>query len=171
MVDNDSGLTRTPADLSGGEQFIALLAPAPGMVEMMACSRGRLEWLWLDEDFSSLDRTNLDPARRSHPSPPRTHGNGHLPCPDRRRRGEQCAAVTREVTGRRATWLDPSQRTGSRLAILKASPRSRASGLRRRMKGLQDLAGHRVQTNGRVHASPEGGSARSSRRSKVGGSE
>jgi DNA repair protein SbcC/Rad50 len=62
VIDNDSGLARTPASLSGGEQFIASLALGLGMVEMMARSGGRLESLWLDEGFGSLDRSNLDAA-------------------------------------------------------------------------------------------------------------
>ena len=62
VLDNDSGLARSPASLSGGEQFIGSLALALGMVEMMARSGGRLESLFLDEGFGSLDRTNLDSA-------------------------------------------------------------------------------------------------------------
>ena len=62
VVDNDSGQARSPASLSGGEQFIGSLALALGMVEMMARSGGRLESLFLDEGFGSLDRNNLDAA-------------------------------------------------------------------------------------------------------------
>ena len=65
VVDNDSGQARSPASLSGGEQFIGSLALALGMVEMMARSGGRLESLFLDEGFGSLDRTNLDSAIES----------------------------------------------------------------------------------------------------------
>ena len=62
VVDNESGQPRSPASLSGGEQFIASLALALGMVEMMARSGGHLESLFLDEGFGSLDRNNLDAA-------------------------------------------------------------------------------------------------------------
>ena len=62
VLDRDSGQPRSPASLSGGEQFIASLALALGMVEMMARSGGRLESLFLDEGFGSLDRNNLDAA-------------------------------------------------------------------------------------------------------------
>ena len=62
VLDNDTGQARSPASLSGGEQFIASLALALGMVEMMARSGGRLESLFLDEGFGSLDRNNLDAA-------------------------------------------------------------------------------------------------------------
>ena len=62
VLDQDSGQARSPASLSGGEQFIASLSLALGMVEMMARSGGRLESLFLDEGFGSLDRNNLDAA-------------------------------------------------------------------------------------------------------------
>ena len=62
VLDADSGQARSPASLSGGEQFIASLSLALGMVEMMARSGGRLESLFLDEGFGSLDRNNLDAA-------------------------------------------------------------------------------------------------------------
>ena len=62
IVDNDSGQARSPASLSGGEQFIGSLALALGMVEMMARGGGRLESLFVDEGFGSLDRSNLDSA-------------------------------------------------------------------------------------------------------------
>ena len=62
VLDEDSGQPRSPASLSGGEQFIASLALALGMVEMMARAGGRLESLFLDEGFGSLDRGNLDSA-------------------------------------------------------------------------------------------------------------
>ena len=62
VLDKQSGQPRSPASLSGGEQFIASLALALGMVEMMARSGGRLESLFLDEGFGALDRHNLDAA-------------------------------------------------------------------------------------------------------------
>ena len=62
VLDRDSGQPRSPASLSGGEQFIASLALALGLVEMMARSGGRLESLFLDEGFGALDRNNLDAA-------------------------------------------------------------------------------------------------------------
>lgn len=62
VLDRDSGQPRSPSSLSGGEQFIASLALALGMVEMMARSGGSLESLFLDEGFGSLDRSNLDAA-------------------------------------------------------------------------------------------------------------
>ena len=62
VLDRVSGQPRSPASLSGGEQFIASLSLALGLVEMMARSGGRLESLFLDEGFGALDRNNLDAA-------------------------------------------------------------------------------------------------------------
>ena len=62
VLDRDSNQPRTPASLSGGEQFLASLSLALGMVEMMARSGGHLKSLFFDEGFGSLDRRNLDAA-------------------------------------------------------------------------------------------------------------
>ncbi len=62
ILDQVSGLARSPASLSGGEQFIASLSLALGMVEMMARGGGRLDSIFLDEGFGTLDRRNLDAA-------------------------------------------------------------------------------------------------------------
>jgi len=112
VVDNDSGLARSPASLSGGEQFIASLALALGMVEMMARSGGRLESLWLDEGFGSLDRTNLDAAIEALSSVA-ARGRMVAVISHIRAVAEQVShvlAVTREATGSQARWLDPGQR-------------------------------------------------------------
>ena len=112
VLDRDSGQARSPASLSGGEQFIASLSLALGMVEMMARSGGRLESLFLDEGFGSLDRNNLDSAVQAL----RTVAAGgrmvgvisHV-----RAVAEQIdhvLAVTREATGSRAEWLTGPQR-------------------------------------------------------------
>jgi exonuclease SbcC len=112
VVDKDSGLARTPASLSGGEQFIASLALALGMVEMMARSGGRLESLWLDEGFGSLDRTNLDAAIEALASVA-ARGRMVAVISHVHAVADQVShvlAVTREVTGSRASWLNPKQR-------------------------------------------------------------
>jgi exonuclease SbcC len=113
VVDNDSGLARTPASLSGGEQFVASLALALGMVEMMARSGGRLESLWLDEGFGSLDRSNLDAAIEALGS---IASRGRMVAGISHVRAvadqvDHVLAVTREATGSQARWLSPSQRT------------------------------------------------------------
>ncbi len=112
VVDEESGQPRSPASLSGGEQFIASLALALGMVEMMARSGGRLESLFLDEGFGSLDRSNLDAA---------VEALGTVAAKGRmvgvishvRAVAEQIddvLAVERGVTGSRVRWLSREER-------------------------------------------------------------
>jgi DNA repair protein SbcC/Rad50 len=113
VVDNDSGLPRTPASLSGGEQFIASLALALGLVEMMARSGGQLESLWLDEGFGSLDRSNLDAAIEALASVA-ARGRMVAVISHVLAVAEQVGdvlAVTRDVTGSKARWLDSNERT------------------------------------------------------------
>ena len=62
VLDRESGRSRSPASLSGGEQFAASLALALGMVEMIERSGSRLESLFIDEGFGSLDLHNLEAA-------------------------------------------------------------------------------------------------------------
>ena len=62
IVDKESGEPRSPSSLSGGEQFVASLALAVGMVEAIARTGDRLDALFLDEGFGALDRNNLDAA-------------------------------------------------------------------------------------------------------------
>ena len=109
VIDNDSGLARTPASLSGGEQFIASLALGLGMVEMMARSGGRLESLWLDEGFGSLDRSNLDAAIEALAS---VAARGRMVAVISHIRAvadqvNHVLAVTRGATGTQASWLNP----------------------------------------------------------------
>ena len=60
VIDRWSGAARSPASLSGGEQFMAALALSLGMVETMGERGGRLECMFLDEGFGTLDRQSLD---------------------------------------------------------------------------------------------------------------
>ena len=62
VLDRRTGATRSPATLSGGEQFIGALALSLGMVETMGARGGRLESFFLDEGFGTLDRRSLDMA-------------------------------------------------------------------------------------------------------------
>lgn len=62
IVDRISGQPRGAKTLSGGESFLASLALALGLVELAARSGGRLEALFLDEGFSSLDADALQEA-------------------------------------------------------------------------------------------------------------
>lgn len=131
VIDNDSGLDRTPASLSGGEQFIASLALALGMVEMMARSGGRLESLWLDEGFGSLDRSNLDAAIEALASVA-ARGRMVAVISHVRAVADQVShvlAVTRGATGSQASWLNPHQRAQLATGDLESETASALSGL------------------------------------------
>ena len=112
VLDRDSNQPRTPASLSGGEQFIASLSLALGMVEMMARSGGRLESLFLDEGFGSLDRNNLDAAVEALGT---VAAGGRMVGVISHVRAvaeqvEHVLAVTRGATGSTAEWLTSGQR-------------------------------------------------------------
>ena len=112
VVDNDSGQPRSPASLSGGEQFIGSLALALGMVEMMARSGGRLESLFLDEGFGSLDRNNLDSAIEALSM---VAGKGRMVgvishVAAVAEQIDDVLAVTRAASGSQVTWLSRAQR-------------------------------------------------------------
>ncbi len=112
VLDRDSGRPRSPASLSGGEQFIASLSLALGMVEMMARAGGRLESLFLDEGFGSLDRNNLDAAVQALGA---VAAGGRMVGVISHVRAvaeqiEHVLAVTRGATGSRAEWLTSGQR-------------------------------------------------------------
>ena len=62
IIDRISGQPRGARTLSGGESFLASLALALGLVELAARSGGRLEALFLDEGFGSLDADALQEA-------------------------------------------------------------------------------------------------------------
>lgn len=112
IFDSESGLARSPESLSGGEQFIASLALAIGMVEMMARSGGRLESLFLDEGFGALDRSNLDAALEALTTA--VTGGRMLGVISHVRtvaeQFDQVLAVTRDVSGSTAEWLSDKQR-------------------------------------------------------------
>ncbi len=62
VIDNDMGGETRPVDtLSGGETFIVSLALALGLSKM-ASNRVKIDSLFLDEGFGSLDEENLDKA-------------------------------------------------------------------------------------------------------------
>ena len=112
VLDRDSGQDRSPASLSGGEQFIASLSLALGMVEMMARSGGRLESLFLDEGFGSLDRNNLDAAVQALGA---VAAGGRMVGVISHVRAvaeqiDHVLAVTRNATGSKAQWLTSRQR-------------------------------------------------------------
>jgi DNA repair protein SbcC/Rad50 len=53
---------RSPQTLSGGETFLASLALALGLSEILSRRSQKIESLWLDEGFASLDDNALDEA-------------------------------------------------------------------------------------------------------------
>ncbi|MTD43478.1 AAA family ATPase [Conexibacter sp. W3-3-2] len=57
VIDHWNGTTRSPSTLSGGETFMASLALALGLADVVAAQTGgvRLETLFVDEGFGSLD--------------------------------------------------------------------------------------------------------------------
>jgi exonuclease SbcC len=55
-------MPRAPSSLSGGETFLASLALALALAEMVAREGGRLDAFFLDEGFGSLDAEHLDLA-------------------------------------------------------------------------------------------------------------
>jgi DNA repair protein SbcC/Rad50 len=59
---NAGGTVRRAASLSGGETFLASLALALALAEMVARGGGRLDAFFLDEGFGSLDPDHLDRA-------------------------------------------------------------------------------------------------------------
>lgn len=63
VVDKQRGERLRPAaTLSGGERFLASLALALGLGDVAAESSGRLDCLFLDEGFSTLDAESLEQA-------------------------------------------------------------------------------------------------------------
>jgi exonuclease SbcC len=62
VVSIASGEVRTPDTLSGGERFQAALALALGLVEIASRGGGKLDAVFVDEGFGSLDSTALDTA-------------------------------------------------------------------------------------------------------------
>ena len=59
---NGGGAERRADSLSGGETFLASLALALALAEMVARSGGRMDAFFLDEGFGSLDPEHLDRA-------------------------------------------------------------------------------------------------------------
>lgn len=62
VVNIASGEKRTPDTLSGGERFQAALALALALVEIASRGAGRLDAVFVDEGFGSLDSNALDVA-------------------------------------------------------------------------------------------------------------
>ncbi|WEK12621.1 MAG: SMC family ATPase [Candidatus Microbacterium phytovorans] len=67
VLDAHTGRLRSPQSLSGGETFLASLALALGLAEVVTNRAGglRLDTLFVDEGFGSLDPETLDLAMRT----------------------------------------------------------------------------------------------------------
>jgi len=66
-MDAFTGQCRPPHSLSGGETFLTSLALALGLAEVVTARAGgiRLDTLFIDEGFGSLDDDTLDLAMRT----------------------------------------------------------------------------------------------------------
>jgi exonuclease SbcC len=111
---NAAGTVRKSESLSGGETFLASLALALGLAEMVARSGGRLDAFFLDEGFGSLDPEHLDRAM---------DGIGRLVAGDARR---LVVVVSHVAEMREAVEdlivLDKDARTGDTRVLAGASP-------------------------------------------------
>jgi exonuclease SbcC len=67
VMDSFTGQARPPQSLSGGETFLASLALALGLAEAVTANAGgiRLDTLFIDEGFGSLDAETLELAMRT----------------------------------------------------------------------------------------------------------
>lgn len=124
VFDTRTGYARSPRTLSGGESFVASLALALGMVEMVARAGGRLDALFLDEGFGALDRHNLDAALDALESAA-TRGRmvgviSHVQAVAERL--PDVLAVERAPAGSQARWLSAAERDGAALADAAATP-------------------------------------------------
>jgi exonuclease SbcC len=112
IVDRQTSTERDVRTLSGGETFLASLALALGLVELAGRGGGRIDSLFLDEGFGSLDATLLPDALdvlRSHVSASRLVGvisHLHSVAADL----DRVLLVTRQVHGSHTRWLDPAER-------------------------------------------------------------
>nr|WP_281357263.1 SbcC/MukB-like Walker B domain-containing protein [Rathayibacter agropyri] len=64
VLDAFTGVRRQPASLSGGETFLASLALALGLADVVTAQSGgiSLETMFIDEGFGSLDGETLETA-------------------------------------------------------------------------------------------------------------
>jgi exonuclease SbcC len=112
VVDRLTGEPRSVMTLSGGETFLASLALALGLVELAGREGGRLDALFLDEGFGSLDSNALaealdalhDQAAKGRLVAVISHLHAVA------ENIERVLLVTRTPTGSRAQWLSDAER-------------------------------------------------------------
>jgi exonuclease SbcC len=115
VLDLNAAATERRADsLSGGETFLASLALALALAEMVARGGGRLDAFFLDEGFGSLDPEHLDRAMA---------GIEHLVAED----GQRLVVLVSHVAEMREAIedlvvLDKDPRTGDTVVVSGASP-------------------------------------------------
>ncbi|MFE4334449.1 AAA family ATPase [Streptomyces sp. NPDC056831] len=113
VVDLATNHARAPETLSGGETFQASLALALALVELHNSSHSKLESLFLDEGFGSLDNDRLDDTlavlRSSVTRDKTVTVISHLfPVADA---VDDVLLVDKAAQGSTATWLTPQERT------------------------------------------------------------
>lgn len=112
VVDGWSGQARDVMTLSGGETFLASLSLALALVELAGRSGGRVEALFLDEGFASLDANVLPEALKALEA---QASGGRLVVVISHLRAvaetlEEVLYVQRGPDGSRVDWLTPSSR-------------------------------------------------------------
>lgn len=112
IVDSWSGQPRDVMTLSGGETFLASLSLALALVELAGRGGGRLEALFLDEGFGSLDANTLPDALRALES---QSSDGRLVAVISHLRAvaetiEDVLHVVRGPDGSKARWLTAQER-------------------------------------------------------------
>ena len=112
IIDRRTRTERDVKTLSGGETFLASLALALGLVELAGRSGGRIDSLFLDEGFGSLDTTILAGALdvlRGHVSTGRmvtVISHLHAVAADL----DRVLLVTKKPAGSDLRWLQPAER-------------------------------------------------------------
>lgn len=112
IVDSWSGQPRDVMTLSGGETFLASLSLALALVELAGRGGGRLEALFLDEGFGSLDANTLPEALKALES---QASGGRLVAVISHLRAvaetiDDVLLVVRGPDGSKASWLTPQER-------------------------------------------------------------
>jgi exonuclease SbcC len=112
VVDNELGLPRDVRTLSGGETFLASLALALGLVELTSRGGARVEALFLDEGFGTLDANALDEALDALA---RQAGEDRLVAVISHVRSvaanvDDILLVTKNFSGSQARWLTAAER-------------------------------------------------------------